>query len=170
MGLLQDASKTDCLLSIYAGFVLHAHCNQALWSLWALLFLESVKKSYGVLDVYVISWPIALSACKKSLFTWMLPHISPKAPINMSETSSKCFPWRLLDPHFINAELKRIIFSAQLAVFVVKDPMKLFWKHLFEMAFSLLQLCKTSLGSLFHKRMQWKLSKWMNFSCFFRNH
>lgn len=45
MGLLQDAPKTDCLLCIYAGFLLHAHYNQALWSLWALFgrFVASGK-------------------------------------------------------------------------------------------------------------------------------
>ncbi len=73
MGLLQDASKTDCLLSIYAGFVLHAHCNQALWSLWALFgrFVvsgkcEEVLWSSGCLCNFMANCIVSM---QKNLFT-----------------------------------------------------------------------------------------------------
>lgn len=128
-------------------------CEEVFWSSLSVA---------GCLCNFMANCIVSMQQC---LFTRILLHKSPRAPINMSETSSERAQWRLLNSYFVNAEWSGRNFSQLLlfiAMFVSKDPMKWFDKRSLEVvgmfnsemaftAFSLPQLCKTSLGNLYHK-------------------
>lgn len=163
--------KTDCYCVFMHVFccmhIVIKHCGVCFVDLSLGSASGKVWRSLPELCNFMANCIVSMQRC---LFTWILPHKSPRAPIHMSETCERS-QWRLLNSYFVEEKFQSCLCwktpwnGLTSAVWKLLGCLILKWLT----AFSLPQLCKTHLATFITNDVMKTLSKWMTTCRFFCN-